>query len=186
MQKQTFVFKKNPKKPKNINKILSKFVQNVPLVGAVQQKITSGIVSLEVLKASFLTHTCLTFRPSLTLKTMILIADSDQIFVYKWGPWSNLTLYSHQGLITRSGLPWVDFDRPWIKANQRFLSVCRWILVRGCSTEMLGPLVDSVPLEFSRLPAMLSPLKTTLFPVSALASWRQLGECITLLNSGCL
>lgn len=40
--------------------------------------------------------------------------------------------------------------------------------MRGCLTKMLGPLVNSVPLEFSRFPAMLSPLKTTLFPVPAL------------------
>lgn len=57
------------------------------------------------------------------------------------------------------------------------LSVLRWISMRGCWTKKFGPLVFTVPLEFSRLPAMLSPLKTTLFPVPALTPRRQIGEC---------
>lgn len=38
------------------------------------------------------------------------------------------------------------------------------------------PLVVTLSLEFSRLPEMLSPLKTTLFPVPALTLRRQIGE----------
>lgn len=87
-------------------------------------------------------------------------------------------LHSTTAGFTRSGWPWIDFDWPWIKTNQRFLSVLRWISVRGCWTKKFGPLVVTLSLEFSRLPAMLSPLKTTLFPVPALTPRRQIGECI--------
>lgn len=79
-----------------------------------------------------------------------------------------LTLYSfrvyYQVGVAMGGL-WLALDQDQPKG---FLSVFRWISVRGCLTKMLGPLVNSVPLEFSRFPAMLSPLKTTLFPVPAL------------------
>lgn len=41
----------------------------------------------------------------------------------------------------------------------------------------------SLSLEFSRLPAMLSPLKTTLLPMPALTPRRQIGECFYPSNS---
>lgn len=74
-----------------------------------------------------------------------------------------------------------------IKTNQRLLSVLRWISVRGCWTKKFGPLVVTQSLEFSRLPAMLSPLKTTLFPVPALTP-RQLESApiVRLRDTDCV
>lgn len=88
--------------------------------------------------------------------------DSNQILLYKWSPWSVLIHFYCRVYQVRVAM---DFDWPWIKTNQRVLSVLLWISVRGCWTEKFEPLVVTLSLEFSRLPEMLSPLKTTLFPV---------------------
>lgn len=54
--------------------------------------------------------------------------------------------------------------------------------MRGCWTEKFGLLVFTPSLEFSRLPVMLSPLKTTLFPVpnAQAADWRVHSSFISL------
>lgn len=74
---------------------------------------------------------------------------------------------------------WKDFDWPWVKTNQRF-SVSRTLDFgeKDVGQKKFGPLVVTLSLEFSRLPAMLSPLKTTLLPVPALTPRRQIGECM--------
>lgn len=131
---------------------------------------------------SWVKHTCLTFRPSLTVKTMIVIADPVQNL------WTNEAL-GHILHFTPLGALLPGRGSHWLALNQGqpkgSVSLSPDFSERVLK-EMLGPLVDSVPLEFSRFPAMLRPLKTTLFPEPALASWRQHGECISLLTWGCL
>lgn len=77
----------------------------------------------------------------------------------------------------------VAMDRLWLALDQdqpKVLSYAgfRW---KGCWTKKCGPLVVSLSLEFSRSPAMLSPLKTTLFPVPALTPRRRIAQVVNYI-----
>lgn len=101
--------------------------------------------------------------------------DSNQILLYKWGPRSYLTLYQRVYQVR------VAMERLWLALDEDQPKVSVSLTLdfdETMSDKKFGPLVVTLSLEFSRLPAMLSPLKTTLFPVPALTPRRQIGECI--------
>lgn len=72
-------------------------------------------------ECSFLSHSCLTFRLSLTLTKLshYRCARFKSNLCAQMRPLITSLHSTPSRFITRSGWPWVDFDWPWIKTNQR-------------------------------------------------------------------